>query len=97
MYEFYKELTRIKSLYPYGAKIQYHSSSSNDVLVMKITGKGKPLAIYLNVGRTSGDYLMNPEDVLGTSYTNISAINAPSAAGGDIGHAAYGLSVFQGN
>ena len=95
MWKFYEQLCKIKRQFPDAHKIQYHSSSSNDVMVIKVTGKGKSLVIYLNVGRTSGDYLMNPGEVLGTEVNNIWAYNAPSTAGGDIGHSSYGISVFQ--
>lgn len=96
MYSFYKELTRIKGLYPSSAKIEYHETTGDNTLVIKVTGIGKSLAIFINVGRTGESYSMNPSFVLGKSAVNVAALNgAPSTVGGDIGATPYGISVWQ--
>ena len=96
MYKFYQALTAIKRQFPNAHHVEYHESTGNDVLVIKVTGVGKAMVIYINVGRTSGEYQMNPADILHSEYQNIAALNgAPAVAGGDIGHAQWGISVFQ--
>ena len=97
MYNFYKKITEVKSLYPSSQKVEYSKTfTSNNVLAIKVTGIGKPLAIFVNIGQTGDEYLMNPGALLGTTCTNVAALNgAPNAAGGNIGGTAYGISVFQ--
>ena len=94
MWQFYERLTYVKSLYPKSAKITYMESNA-DVLVIKVTGKGKSLAIYINVGRDTNNYTMDPVSLLGTNVANVWAYNASDAPLSDIGHSAYGISVFQ--
>ena len=103
MYSFYKAITEVKSRFPGSHKIQY-SGSSNDVLVIKVTGKtrtgvtgeGRSMVIYINVGRTSSSYTMNPTGVLGKACTAIAELNGATALS-DIGTTPYGIVVFQAN
>ena len=103
MYSFYKAITEVKSRYPGSHKIQY-VGSSNDVLVIKVTGKtrtgitgdGKAMVIYINVGRTNSDYDMNPTGILGKACTPIAELNGGTASC-NIGRTAYGIVVFQAN
>ena len=95
VYNFYKDVTAIKAKFPRNHKIVYDSSSGGNTLVIKVTGIGKPMVIYINTGGT-GSYLMNPGPMLGGEYDNVgTAGGAPSVGGGDIGACAWGVSAFQ--
>ncbi|MBO6280412.1 MAG: hypothetical protein J6M95_02390 [Bacilli bacterium] len=100
MLNWYIGLSEIKHLYPEGAKITYHSSSSNNVMVIKVddaSGNAK-LVIYLNIGTGTSNYMMNPDDVAGKSTTFAKALgNAPTNKGGDIGAAKYSICVWKAN
>ena len=96
MYSWYRDLISIKKMYPAGAKLQFHNSSSNNVLVLKVTGQGTTLVIYINVGTGTNNYMMNPDDVAGGNTSNVKTMgNAPSHKGGDIGGQAWSISVFK--
>ena len=95
MYNWYKDLIAIKKMYPKGAKLEYHSSSSNNVMVLKVTGENKALVIYINVGTGTNDYLMNPSNVLSAEAHNVYTMNsAPNNIGGNIGTVPWSISVF---
>ena len=96
MYNWYKNLIEIKKMYPDDARLEFHSSSSQNVLVLKVTGGNQVLVIYINVGTGSSNYMMNPDDVAGGSTTNIKTMGgAPSNKGGDIGASQWAISVFK--
>ena len=96
MLNWYKDLIAIKKLYPKGAKLEYHSSSSNNVMVLKVTGENRTLVIYINIGTSDSSYLMNPDTVASGSTTNVKTMgSAPSAKGDNIGGAKWSISVFQ--
>ena len=96
MYNWYKSLIEIKKMYPTGAKLEFHESCSNNVLVLKVTGQGTTLVIYINVGTGTNNYLMNPDNVAGGSTHNVKTMGgAPDSKGGDIGAKAWSLSVFK--
>ena len=95
MYSWYKNLIEIKKMYPKGAKLEYHSSSSNNVMVLKATGGDASLVIYINVGTGSAEYRMNPRDILYSAPINVKTMGgAPSNEGGDIGAVPWSISVF---
>ena len=95
MYNWYKDLIQIKKMYPKGAKLEYHSSSSNNVMVLKVTGENKALVIYINVGTGTNDYQMNPSNVLSAEAHNVYTMNgAPNNIGGNIGAVPWSISVF---
>ncbi|MBQ9265625.1 MAG: hypothetical protein IJ186_00935 [Bacilli bacterium] len=95
MFNWYKNLIAIKSLYGKNAKVEFHSSSSQNVMVLKVTGESK-LVIYINIGTGNSSYLMNPDDVAGTSTTFYKSLGgAPEAKGADIGQTAWGITVFK--
>ena len=107
MYSFYKAITEVKSRYPGSHKITYGDSnghSTNDVLIIKVTGKartgvegnGRAMVIYINVGRTSENYSMNPSAILGKECTAIATLNGATGSC-DIGKTPYGIVVFQAN
>ncbi len=100
MLNFYKNVIEIKKMYPSDARIIYHTSSSNNVMVIKVsdaTGNAK-LVIYINIGISKSSYLMNPTNVAGSATTNVKTINnAPSSASGDIGATNFAISVFKVN
>ena len=96
MYSWYKDLIEIKKMYPKGAKLEYHSSSSNNVMVLKVTGGDVALVIYINVGTGTNDYLMNPRDILYAAPINAKTMGgAPNNAGGNIGAVPWSISVFK--
>ena len=96
MYNWYKGLIQIKKMYPAGAAIEYHNSSSNNVMVIKVTGGNTTLVIFINVGTSNSSYQMNPDWVAGGETTNVMSLgNAPTAKGGDIGAARWSVSVFK--
>ena len=96
MLKWYKDLIEIKKMYPKGAKLEYHSSSSNNVMVLKVTGGNDALVIYINIGTGTNNYLMNPDGVINASTTNVKTMGgAPNSKGGDIGGASWSISVFK--
>jgi glycosidase len=95
MYNWYKNLIEIKSLYGKNSKVEFHSSSSNNVMVLKVNGPTK-LVIYINIGTGTANYQMNPDEIAGTTTTFYKAMGgAPQAKGGDIGATKRGISVFK--
>ena len=95
MYSWYKDLIAIKKMYPKGAKLEYHSSSSNNVMVLKVTGDNKTLVIYMNIGTGTGEYRMNPGSILNATPNNVYTMNgAPSNVGDNIGAVPWSISVF---
>ena len=96
MLNWYKDLIEIKKMYPKGAKLEYHSSSSNNVMVLKVTGEGSTLVIYINIGTGTSNYMMNPDPIASGATTNVKTMGgAPSDKGGDIGAKAWSVSVFK--
>ena len=96
MLKWYKDLIQIKKMYPKGAKLEYHNSSSNNVMVLKVTGGNDALVIYINIGTSNNSYLMNPDAVINASTTNVYTMGgAPNSKGGDIGDASWSISVFK--
>ena len=96
MLKWYKDLIEIKKMYPKGAKLEYHNSSSNNVMVLKVTGEGNSLVIYINIGTGTSNYMMNPDAVINAQTENVKVMgNAPSNKGGDIGASAWSVSVFK--
>ena len=92
MYNWYKDLIKIKKMYPKGAKLTFANSSSN-VLVMNVYGGNTNLVIYINVGTSEAEYSMNP----GAGFTNVMTMGtgAPNNVGGNIGAAKWCISVFK--
>lgn len=95
MYNWYKDLIEVKKMYPKAAKIEFHNSSSTNVMVIKVTGEGKALAIYINTGLSDNEYLMNPSSIIGDCESVKTLGGAPANAGGNIGAAKWGISVFR--
>ena len=96
MFNWYRDLIQIKKMYPAGAKLEFHSSSSNNVLVLRVTGQGNTLVIYINVGTSTSNYMMNPDDVAGGSTINVKTLGgAPNNKGGDIGGKPWSISAFK--
>ena len=93
MYNWYKDLIAIKKMYPKAAKLSFDNSSGGTVLVLNVWGEGSTvLKIYINVGLSTSDYLMNP----GEGFTNVKTMGgAPSNAGGNIGGTKWSISVFK--
>ncbi len=105
MYNWYKDLIEIKKMYPDDARITYHPTSGNHVMVIRVNdayGTCK-LVIYINTGTGTGTYQMDPGYIatgqgMSVAATAVKTMNgAPANAGGDIGAVPYGISVFQFN
>ena len=81
-------------MYPANAKVTFDSNES--ILIMTITGEGKGLKIYINTGKKSSEYLVNP----GSSYnsTPVKMIGYTSGAPGtNIGSSTPGILAYQEN
>ena len=83
LYSWYKTLAAIKNCYPVGHHIEYHSYTSGNVLVIKATGIGKPVCVFINVGTSDDDYQINPGEVLGGAYENIGSLGGAPTTGGE--------------
>ena len=98
MLNWYKGLSEIKHMYPEDARITYHTSSGNHVMVIRVdNNQGHcKLVIFINIGTGTDSYLMNPDWVAGTETTFAKSMGgAPSAKGGDIGATKYSIAVFK--
>ena len=83
-------------MYPAGAKLEFHGYSSNNVLVLKVTGGASTIVIFINVGTSSNSYLMNPDEIAGGNTIGVKSMGgAPSNKGGDIGAKPWSISVFR--
>ena len=96
MYNWYKGLIEIKKMYPKAAKLEFHSYSSNNVMVLKVTGEGKSLVIFINIGTSDASYAMEPDGILNADTHNVKALgtNAPTEKHANIGGAKWTISVF---
>ena len=95
MYNWYKNLIDIKSQYGKNSKIEFHSSSSNNVMVIKVTGP-QTLVIYINIGTSTANFTMNPDDVAGATTTLYKAMGgAPTDKNGNIGGQKWSIAVFK--
>ena len=101
MYNWYKDLIEIKKMYPEDARITYHPTSGNHVMVLRVNdayGTCK-LVIFINTGTGTGTYQMNPVWVATGNTAAATAVKtmggAPANAGDDIGAVPYGISVFR--
>ena len=98
MLNWYKDLIAIKKMYPIGAKLEFHSWSSNNVLVLKVkdANYNPELAIFINVGTGENSYGVNPDGVLEAETENVKTMGgAPSEKQGDIGSVKWSISVFR--
>ncbi len=100
MLNWYKALIEIKKMYPDDARIDYHSSSSNNVMVIRVNDASNncKLVIYINIGTSTSSYLMNPSNVAGKSASFVKSINNNlSQAGDDIGAKSFSVTAFKVN
>ena len=96
IYSWYKALAGIKNAYPVGHHIEYHSYSSGNVLVIKATGIGKPVCVFIHTGIDNSNYLMNPGEILGGEYENIATIGgAPTTGGANLGEHPFSVTAFR--
>ena len=93
MYDYFKGLCYIKSLYPKNAKITFKYCSFN-VMRIDVAGEGtRELVIFLNCGRSMDEYLINIDNA--PAYKLAANLDgAPSVVGGDIGRHIFGLTAF---
>lgn len=98
IYSWYKELAAIKNKYPVGHHIEYHGFTSSNVLVIKVTGIGKSVCVFINTGNNTSDYLINPGEILGGEYENIGALGgAPTTTigGENMGDKPYSVTAYR--
>jgi len=90
-FDFFKAVNETKKEYPVNAKITYEYSSFN-VLHISVTGNNsRQLEIFLNNGRSDGEYKIN----LSSDFICYRASEgAPTELGGDIGGVRFGFSAF---
>lgn len=92
MYDFYKELIKIKRQFPSDSRIEYRYCSDN-VLRINVTGKGKALEIFIQNGKSKNKYTYGMSS---SSYIQIAALNgAPKEFNGNIGACNFALAAFQ--
>ena len=75
----YKNMDEIKNMYPKNAKCTFNTSSSNNVLIMDISGIGNTLRIFINTGTTNDPYIVGG---MTSGYTYLAS--AGGATAGDI-------------
>ena len=96
MLSWYKALAQIKKLYPANATVTYSPNSGTNVLVIKVTGNGKTMGIWINTGLNTNDYSVNPSDVLGTDQYNVVGQLGPQPVDGyNIGGAKFSVLALQ--
>lgn len=92
MYEWYKALIDIKNNYPRGAKVTFEGSTN--VLCMNVTGSGKAMKIYINVGTSTDGYILNP----GNNYVVYKRLNTNANNGSQtFGNDKYSVIAFREN
>ncbi len=97
MLNFYKQVIEVKKMYPKDARITYHPTSGNHVMVIRVddASYNPKLVIYINTGTSNSSYTMNPDYIAGANLTFKKSINGgPSDKDGDIGSTKFGISVF---
>lgn len=89
MYNWYKGINAIKRMYPKNAKVAFDSSSSKNVLVINVTGNGKAMKIFMNVGTSTNSWSINVSGykAVASVGTSLSTVN--------IGAAAYSVVAYQ--
>ena len=93
IYEFYKGLTALKKLYPENAQAQFENGLQ--IIKLKITGNGKSLLIFINMGFSSSDYSI---DATGYNSTPVMQIGCSGVtAGSNFGNKTYSVVAFQAN
>ena len=95
MFNWYKALCALKGLYPANAKVNFNGST-NSILVMNVTGNGRPLKIFINTGKNADEYLVNPT---GFNTTPVAQFGCYSnvTPGSNIGNLTPGVLAYQGN
>ena len=96
VYEFYKQVCALKKLYPENAQV--HFDWGTHVIRMDISGNGKPLLVYINLGFSTSNYSIN---TTGYNSEPVAQINCSGQHGGypstDFGACPYSVVAFQGN
>ena len=92
MLNVYKTLIQIKKAFPANAKVTY--GGGTNVLMMKATGNGKTVCVWINTGLSDADYRANVPGELG-EYEPIGLIGtAPNSQDGQFGSSQYAYSIF---
>lgn len=98
MLNWYKQIIEIKKMYPDDARIIFESSSSNNVMVIRVNDASNncKLVIYINIGTSTNSYLMNPDYVAGTNTTFAKSVgNSITNKGEDIGANKFSVTAFK--
>jgi hypothetical protein len=81
MYQWYKDIIEIKKMYPKGAHIEFDNCSTN-VMKINVTGEsGKNMVIFINVGISTNEYLVNVPGYNVVKQVNCSGVNQGSNIG----------------
>lgn len=89
MYSWYKGLNTIKKMYPKNAKVAFDSSSSVNVLVLNVTGSGKSMKIFINVGTSSSEWTINV-----SGYNAVASVGTATSTK-NIGGATFSVIAYQ--
>ena len=93
IYEFYKQVIQLKKMYPENARVDF--SNGEHIIKINVSGNGKGLLIYINMGFTDTNYSL---DTSGYNSTPVMQINCTGMAGGaNFGNQKYAVVAFQAN
>ena len=93
IYSFYKQLTALKKMYPENASATFENGLQ--IIKIKVTGNGKSLLIFINMGFSTSDYSL---DCTGYNSTPVMQIGCEGVtAGSNFGNKPYSVVAFQAN
>ena len=93
IYSFYKQLTALKKLYPENARASFEWG--DQILKLTITGNGKSLMIFINLGFNTSNYSI---DASGYKSTPVAQIGCSGVGpGSNFGPHTYSVVAFQAN
>ena len=92
IHAFYKEVIKLKKLYPENA--QTYFSNGDQIIRIDVSGNGKKLLIFINMGFNSTNYSINTD---GYGSTPVAQINCSGMGpGANFGACPYSVVAFQG-
>ena len=93
VYQFYKQLTALKKLYPENARATFENG--DEVVKMTITGTGKSLIVLINMGHKDSGYNINLSGYVDTPVAQIGCSGIANHS--EFGDANYSVVAFQAN
>ena len=93
IYQFYKGLTQLKKMYPENASAVFENGLQ--IIKIKVTGNGKSLLIFINMGFSTSDYSLDCTGYNGTPVMQIGCEGV--TAGSNFGNKPYSVVAFQAN